>query len=99
MSSGAAPYPDYTPIVDDSSPMARTPDQVACEAAMREVSETLLNIEQAVRRADRAHRAVAARSDDGNIALALRDALTALKATHKTLFQTTYFGDDQQRLI
>ncbi len=66
---------------------------------MAEVEETLLNIEQAIRRADRAHRTVASRGGDANLTLALQEALGELEGTRKALFQATYFASDQQRLI
>lgn len=79
--------------------MQRSADQAAHEAAMAEVEETLLNIEQAIRRANRAYRAVASRGHSANIELALKGALDELEATRKALFQATYFAGDQQRLI
>lgn len=49
--------PDYRPPIDPGQqPMERSPAQAAREAALAEVSATLLNVEQAVRRADRAYR-------------------------------------------
>ncbi len=78
-------------------PIKRSPAQVAREAAAREVDETLLNIETAIRRADRARRAVGDR--EPNFAIALRAAITELEATRKALFQATYFSRDQHQLI
>lgn len=49
---------DYRPVVESRSDTERSPDQVAREAALHEVEETLLNIEQAIKRADRARRAI-----------------------------------------
>lgn len=66
---------------------------------MAQVEETLLNIEQAIRRADRAYREVRARAGDANLEHALKDAMDQLEATRKALFQATYFAGDQQRLI
>jgi hypothetical protein len=45
---------DYRPVVESRSDTERSPGQVAREAALHEVEETLLNIEQAIKRADRA---------------------------------------------
>lgn len=90
----------YSPVIGESDDSARlTAEQAAREAAMAEVEETLLNIEQAIRRADRAYRAVVSRAGDANLEHALSDALRQLEATRKTLFQAAYFAGDQQRLI
>lgn len=98
--AAANPHPEYHPVIGDSTDsMQLTPQQAAHEAAMAEVEETLLNIEQAIRRADRAHRAVGSRSADANLELALKEALGQLESTRKALFQATYFSSDQQRLI
>ena len=43
---------DYRPVIESRSDTERSPDQVAREAALHEVEETLLNIEQAIKRAD-----------------------------------------------
>jgi len=95
----AQPHPDYRPVVDDRADLERSPAQVAHEAAMTEIAETLANIEQAIRRAERARKAVAVLGRDHNAELALKSALDALRATHQRLFQEGYFGGDQQRLV
>jgi len=82
-----------------ASPEERSPEQIAHETAMSEVAETLMNIEQAQRRADRARRQVALLGRDPNVEQALTAALAALEQTHRTLFQDAYFGGDQQRLV
>ncbi|MEX0835245.1 MAG: hypothetical protein WD010_04090 [Nitriliruptor sp.] len=64
---------------------------------MREVAETITNIEQALRRADRARRAVA-RDAEPNVVLALDRALEELERVRQELFQAAYFGGSQQRL-
>lgn len=79
--------------------MQQSAEQAADEAAMAEVEETLLNIEQAIRRADRAYRSVVASGHSANVELALKDAVQQLEASRKALFQATYFAGDQQRLI
>lgn len=89
----------YHPIVGASSEGRLSAEQARHEQAMAEVEETLLNIEQAIRRADRAYRAVQSGRGAANIELALKDAVEQLEATRKTLFQATYFAGDQQRLI
>jgi hypothetical protein len=42
----------YHPVIEAGSGMERSPEQAAREAAMLEVEDTLLNIEQAIKRAD-----------------------------------------------
>ncbi len=74
-------------------------DQVAHESAMAEVAETLLNIEQAQHRADRAVKAVALLGRDRNTELALRAAAKALADAHKALFEEAYLSGAQQRLV
>ena len=91
--------PQYRPIVDDRSDLERSPDQVAHEAAMTEIAETLANIEQAIRRAERGRKAVAVLGRDRNAEIALKAAADQLQATHRTLFQEGYFSGDQQRLV
>lgn len=90
----------YRPIVGDSVQANRlSAEQAAHEANMTDVEETLLNIEQAIHRADRAYRAVMTRAGSANLELALKDSLDQLEAARKALFQATYFAGDQQRLI
>lgn len=93
------PQPDYQPIVTDRSDLERSPEQVAHEAAMTEIAETLANVEQAIRRAERGRKAVAVLGRDRNAELALKIAVEQLQAVHRTLFQEGYFSGDQQRLI
>lgn len=91
--------PEYRPIVDDRSDLERSPEQVAHEAAMTEIAETLANIEQAIRRAERGRKAVAVLGRDRNAEMSLATAVEQLQATHRTLFQEGYFSGDQQRLV
>lgn len=79
--------------------LERSPEQVRLESAMREVSETLMNVEQALRRAKRAHRAVVLIGTERNAEVALATCVEQLEATRKALFQSAYFGGDQQRLM
>lgn len=74
-------------------------EQVAHETAMAEVAETLLNIEKAQRRADRAVKAVALLGRDRNTELALRTAAKSLADAHKALFEEAYLSGAQQRLV
>jgi hypothetical protein len=90
---------DYRPVIDSRSESERSPAQVAREAALHEVEETLLNIEQAIKRADRARRTIPAGGDEQNLKLCLDTAVEQLEAVRKELFQSAYFGGDQQRLI
>ncbi len=96
------PYPERAEPAaagDARADLERTPEQAAHETAMREVSETLLNIEQTLRRAERAHAKVSATVDDHNLELALTRAVEQLRTTRTELFQRGYFGGDQQRLL
>jgi hypothetical protein len=95
----AEPMPEPPPMADPRADLYRSPDQVAHEESMREVSETLMNIERAIRRAERAHTAIAVMGRDRNAQLAMEAALEELRLTRKKLFQSTHFGDDQQRLF
>ena len=82
-----------------TSPNERSVEQVAHESAMAEVAETLLNIEQAQRRADRAVKSVALLGRDRNTELALRAAARSLAEAHKALFEEAYLSGTQQRLV
>lgn len=79
--------------------MERAPEQIAREDAMRHVEETLLNIEQAIRRADQARKAIPAGGPNDNLRLCLDTVVRQLEAVRKELFQGAYFGGEQQRLI
>lgn len=63
------------------------------------IAETLANIEQAIRRAERGRKAVVVLGRDRNAEIALKIAAEQLRAVHRTLFQEGYFSGDQQRLI
>lgn len=89
----------YRPVIDSSSDMERSSEQIAHEAALKEVEETLLNIEQAIRRADRGRKAILAAGPEHNFRLCLETVVDQLEAVRKELFQSAYFGGDQQRLI
>ena len=54
----AVPQREYRPVIDSRPDMERTPEQVAHEEALHQVEETILNIEQAIKRADRARKAI-----------------------------------------
>lgn len=90
----AAPEYPGVPPADE-----RSPSQVAHEAAMQEVSDTLLNIEQAIRRTERARRAVALGGREPTIEVVLAATSAQLEAARRELFQSAYFSGDQQRLL
>ena len=94
-----APERAYRPVIDSRSEMERTPEQVAREAAMRHVEETLLNIEQAIRRADVGRKEIPSEGARRNLRLCLDSAVDQLEAVRKELFQGAYFAGEQQRLI
>jgi hypothetical protein len=77
----------------------RSPEQVAHEQAVREVGDTLLNIEQAIKRGQRARRSIEVTGREPDLALALGSALEDLERVRKTLFQSAYLGGDQPRLL
>jgi hypothetical protein len=90
---------EYRPVIDPHSAAERSPDEVAREQALHEVEQTLLNIEQAIRRADSGRRAISAEGNERNLRLALDRTVEQLEAVRKELFQSGYFGGHQQRLI
>lgn len=90
--------PAYEPVLADE-PAGLSREQFQQEEALREVGETLLNIEQAIRRADRARKAIERGTAEANFLHALGDAIAHLEVTRRTLMQQTYFGQAQQRLI
>lgn len=89
----------YRPVIDSRSEMERSPEQAARETAMHEVEETLLNIEQAIRRADRGRKSIPVEGAGHNLRLCLDSVVEQLEAVRKELFQNAYFGGEQQRLI
>jgi hypothetical protein len=95
----AASGHDYQPVIESRPDTERSPEQTAREAALHEVEETLLNIEQAIKRADRGRKAIPPGSAEQNLRLCLDRVVEQLEAVRKELFQSSYFGGDQQRLI
>ena len=93
------PRNDYRPVVAPNSDMDRPEEQIAHETALQEVEETLLNIEQAIHRADRGRKVIPVGGSEQNLRLCLDTAIDQLEAVRKELFQSAYFGGDQQRLI
>ncbi len=90
---------EYRPVIEPRSGADRSPEEAAREQALHEVEQTLLNIEQAIRRADRGRRAISPDGNERNLRLALDQAVEQLEAARKELFQSAYFGGQQQRLM
>lgn len=90
--------PEARTLTESRAGVERTPEQAAHEGALREVAETLRNIEQAIGRAQRAHRAVDS-ADEGNLGAAFATAAQRLEAARRELVQSAYFGGDQQRMF
>lgn len=79
------------PVLADE-PQGLSREQFLQEEALREVGETILNIEQAVRRAGRARTAIERGTGEPNFLRALDDAIAELEKTRRTLHQQMYFG-------
>jgi hypothetical protein len=90
---------EYRPVIETRPEGERSPQEVAREQALHEVEQTLLNIEQAIRRADAGRTAINPDGNERNLKLSLDRAVEQLEAVRKELFQNGYFGGDQQRLI
>ncbi len=82
-----------------SSPNERSPQQIAHENALGEISDVLLNLEHTIARAKKALVRVRKAGGDTNVELALTEALDDLQRTHKRLMQDTYYAGDSVRLI
>jgi hypothetical protein len=82
-----------------SADLERSPEQAARENALREVSETLLNVEQAAKRARQAQRTAAMTVGCDDLARILGTAEEKLEAVRKELFQGAYFTGDRPRLF
>jgi hypothetical protein len=95
----AAARHEYRPVIEPRSVTERSPEEVAREQALHEVEQTLLNIEEAIRRADRGRQKITLDGNERNLRLALDRAIEQLEATRKELFQSGYFGGQQQRLM
>lgn len=98
MAEPSAEVPTPPAVLDEGSTSGRDPQQEAHEAAAMEVEATLLQVEQAIRRADKARRA-ARTAGERHFELALTDAIHELEQSRKRLFQATYVARDQQRLL
>lgn len=81
------------------APNERSPQQVAHENALGEISDVLLNLEHTIARAKKALIRVRKSGGDTNVELALVETLDDLQRTHKRLMQDTYYAGDSVRLI
>jgi hypothetical protein len=95
----AASHNEYRPVIEPGAVAERSPEAAVREQAMHEVEQTLLNIEEVIRRADRGRKAISPNGNERNLRLSLDRAVEQLEAVRKELFQSGYFGGDQQRLI
>lgn len=75
------------------------PEQADREEVRSGVFYTLKEIERALKQAEKARRRVVELDQEPNLELALRTAAERLESTRKELFQSTYFGTDQQKLL
>ena len=69
-----------------------SPERRADEAVMLEVARTLLNIEDSIRRAEKALAVAKTNPRQTRVFFALERNIVQLKAAHKKLFQDAYFG-------
>jgi len=77
----------------------RSPEQIAHERALGEISDVLLNLEHTRARAKKAQATVRKTGGNNNIELALTELIADLERTHKRLMQDTYYAGDSLRLI
>ncbi|MEV0005112.1 hypothetical protein AB0H28_22895 [Micromonospora sp. NPDC050980] len=81
------------------SDLDHSPEHAAREAGLREVSEALLNIEQAIKRTQRAKRTVSMTVGCDDLARMLDTAARNLEIARKDLFQGAYFSADSPKLF
>lgn len=81
------------------SDLGHTPEQAAREAGLREVSEVLLNIEQTIKRTERAKRTAAMTVGCDDLARMLDTAARNLELARKDLFQGAFFSADSPKLF
>ena len=79
-----SPDREYRPVVDPTSGMERSPDQALRESALHEVEQTLLNIEETIKRADRARKAIPNDPAVRNLRLSLDVAVASGEAPGKS---------------
>lgn len=70
----------------------RTREEKDREDAMGEVSAVLLNLEHAIRKAEKAQKAIKKTGAHPNAELALGREIEVLRASRKRLMQQTYYG-------
>jgi hypothetical protein len=90
---------EYRPVIEPQSAVERSSSDVAREQALHEVEQTLLNIEETIRRAHHGRQSISPEGNERNLRLALDRAVEQLEAVRKELFQNGYFGGPQQRLM
>jgi hypothetical protein len=77
----------------------RSPEQIARESAMGEVSDVLLNLEHTIARSKKAIERSRKAGGNPNVEFALQEALTDLQRINKRLMHDTYYAGDSLRLI
>lgn len=77
----------------------RSPEEIAREAALAEVSDVLLNLEHTIARAKKGIATARKSGSATNAELSLTDALADLERVHKRLMRDTYYAADSLRLI
>jgi hypothetical protein len=77
----------------------RSPQEVAHETALGEISDVILNLEHSIARAKKALIRVRKAGGDNNVELALIDTIADIERVHKRLMQDTYYAGDSLRLI
>ncbi|MFD6261685.1 hypothetical protein ACFWFK_11165 [Micromonospora chalcea] len=81
------------------SDLDHTPEQASREVGLREVSVALLNIEQAIKRTQRAKRTGSMTVGCDDLVRILEAAARNLEIARKDLFQGVYFPADSPRLF
>lgn len=77
----------------------RSPEQIAHELALGEVSDVLTNLDHAIARARKALTTVKKQGGQTNVVEPLEDALAEMSATRKRLMQDTYYAGSSTRLL
>ena len=78
---------------------SRSPEQVAHELSMGEVSDVLTNLDFAIGRAKKALTKLRKSGVQTNVIEPLEDALAEMQATRKRLVQGTYYAGTDTRLL
>lgn len=85
--------------IDQRGGPPRSAEQVRHENAGMHLSAVMLNLEHALARARKGHKAVAKAGGEPNIEFALADCARDLEKIRKRLLQDGYFGGDTIRLV